>query len=145
MSTLFRRRLIFEGTSPYVPPSPPPSKYSIPLTFKILSDGDIVWSASDTNIRRTIEYSLNGGEWTEITSNVGNSAPKISVSTDDTIQFRGNNDSYGDNSNGFIYSGFTGTTAEFKASNNIMSLINSVDFAELQSWHPPPASPSPWE
>ena len=131
MNTLFRRRLILEGTTPIVIPPSPPSKYSIPLTFDILSDGDVVWSASDSNIKRTIEYSLNGGEWTEITSDVGNSAPRIAVVTGDEIQFRGDNDSYGDATNGLKYSGFKNTTAQFTVHSNIMSLINSTDFTGL--------------
>ena len=44
-----------------------------PLTFNIVSSGTIVWKAQ-TAYTTTIEYKLNDGEWTSITSNTGASA-----------------------------------------------------------------------
>ena len=97
-----------------------------PLTFKILSAGTINWAASNTGITKTIEYKLNGGKWTSITSNTGETAPTINVVKGDKIQFRGNNAQYAtDTSN---YNSFSGSTASFKVEGNIMSLIYGDEF-----------------
>ena len=39
-----------------------------PLTFKISSSGTVRWRASDRSVAKTIEYKLNDGDWTPITS-----------------------------------------------------------------------------
>ena len=100
-----------------------------PLTFNINSGGTINWTASDSSVTKTIEYKLNGGEWVSITSNTGASAPTITVNTGDKIKFRGSNTSYSDNASS--YSTFGSSTASFEVEGNIMSLINSTDFATL--------------
>ena len=100
-----------------------------PLTFNILSDGTINWTASDSSVTKTIEYKVNNGEWKSITSNTGSSAPKINVNTDDKIQFRGNNATYSTSSSS--YSTFSGSTSGFEVEGNIMSLINSTNFDTL--------------
>ena len=97
-----------------------------PLTFNILSDGTINWTASKTSYAKTIDYKLNDGEWASITSNTGSSAPTITVTTGDKIQFRGNNAQYANNSS--RYNSFSGSTALFEAEGNIMSLIYGDDF-----------------
>ena len=98
-----------------------------PLTFNILSDGTINWAASNSSVTKTIEYKLNNGEWTSITSNTGSSAPSIEVNPGDKIQFRGDNTAYcGGNPESF--STFSGSTAGFEVEGNIMSLINSTNF-----------------
>ena len=96
-----------------------------PLTFIVSSPGTINWTASNTSVTKTIEYKLNDGEWTSITSNTGSSAPTINVVEGDEIQFRGNNTSYGSNN---YYNTFSGSTAGFEAEGNIMSLVDSTDF-----------------
>ena len=97
------------------------------LTFNILSAGTINWTASNSAITKTIDYKLNNGEWTPITSNTGSSAPTITVNSGDKIQFRGNNAQYATDyySN---YNTFSGSTALFEAEGNIMSLIYGDDF-----------------
>ena len=103
----------------------PNSEY---LTFNIISGGTIVWKANSSTGKKTIEYSMDGGEtWTSITSNTGASAPSISVSAGDAVQFRGNNATYASNTSRF--NTFNGTTAKFEVEGNIMSLINSTNFA----------------
>ena len=100
-----------------------------PLTFNILSDGTINWTASSTSIKRTIEYKLNNGEWISITSNTSSSAPIITVNSGDKIQFRGNNTAYATKS--FFassYNSFNGSKASFEAEGNIMSLIYGDEF-----------------
>ena len=100
-----------------------------PLTFNILSAGTIKWTASDKYFRKHIDYKLNNGAWTSITSYTGSSAPTITVKVGDKIQFRGNNEQYA--SGPSKYNTFNGSTAEFEVEGNIMSLINSTDFSTL--------------
>ena len=100
-----------------------------PLTFNIISGGTIAWEVTSSSNTKTIEYKLNGGKWTSITSNTGASAPTITVNTGDKIQFRGSNTSYGTSASS--YSTFGGSTASFEVEGNIMSLINSANFATL--------------
>lgn len=61
---------------------------TLPLTFEIITGGDLVWRANNNNGISTIEYSLNGGPWTSITSN-RNPGVAIPVSEGDIIMFRG--------------------------------------------------------
>ena len=103
------------------------NKLRDPLTFKITSPGNIVWKAYNTAYTTTIEYKKNNGEWTSITSNTGASAPSISVVAGDKVQFRGSNATYSSGSSRYNY--FSGTTCGFNVEGNIMSLINSTDFA----------------
>ena len=96
-----------------------------PLTFNIISGGTIAWTTSDSSNTKTIEYKLNGGKWTSITSTT--TGAKINVNTGDKIQFRGSNTAYSDYASS--YSTFGSSTASFELEGNIMSLINSTDFA----------------
>lgn len=100
-----------------------------PLTFVIQSDGNITWKKYQSSMTdKTIEYSKNGGEWISITSDAGSSAPTISVVSGDTIQFRGNNTTYG---KGPTLNTSFNTTCQFKVKGNIMSLITSTNFSNL--------------
>ena len=101
------------------------------LTFNILSAGTINWTANSTALTKTIEYKLNDGGWTSITSNTGSSAPTITVNSGDKIQFRGNNTAYGGVTiyGDALYNSFKSSTALFEAEGNIMSLVNSTGFA----------------
>ena len=96
-----------------------------PLTFNIISGGTIAWTTSDSSNTKTIEYKLNGGKWASITSTT--TGAKITVNTGDKIQFRGSNTSYGASASS--YSTFGSSTASFEVEGNIMSLINSANFA----------------
>ena len=58
-----------------------------PLTFNILSDGNIGWKAKNSNSIQTIQYSKNGGEWTDITSTTGGTT--IDVVAGDVLKFKG--------------------------------------------------------
>ena len=99
------------------------------LTFNILSAGTINWTASKTDAAKTIDYKLNDGEWTPITSNTGSSAPTINVVEGDKLQFRGNNATYAINDYFSLpNSSFSGSTASFEVEGNIMSLIYGDDF-----------------
>ena len=100
-----------------------------PLTFEITGDGVIRWKAYNTAYTCMIECKKNDGEWTQITSDTGDSAPSISVVSGDVVQFRGNNETYSSGSSRYNY--FSGTTAGFNVKGNIMSLINSTNFSGL--------------
>ena len=104
--------------------------YQTPLTFEITNGGTIYWKASNTAYTVTLEYKKNDGEWTEITSTTGISAPSIPVVSGDTVQFRGNKATMSYNYN---YNHFSGTSCSFSLKGNIMSLINSTGFSELST------------
>lgn len=121
----------------YEKSGPAPIDYStMPLTFEALSDGTIKWAISGTssahynNEARTIQYSKDGGEtWTSITSNRPASAPTISVTAGDIIQFRGNNERYGSETYGTgVFNLFSGGTFTFNVYGNIMSLMYGDNF-----------------
>ena len=97
-----------------------------PLTFNILSAGTINWTALRTAVTKTIDYKLNDGGWTSITSNTGSSAPTITVNPGDKLQFRGNNTQYA-TINERNFNSFRGS-ALFELEGNIMSLIYGDNF-----------------
>ena len=97
-----------------------------PLTFNIVSAGSINWTVLGSSAK-TIEYKLNDGNWASITSKT--EGAKITVDSGDKVQFRGNNAQYCDGTSSFNM--FSGSTAEFEVEGNIMSLVNSTDFATL--------------
>ena len=103
-----------------------------PLTFEILSDGEIKWTAQNSSYTCTIEYKKNDGQWISITSNTGTSAPSINVVSGDIVQFRGDNATYASDSN--KYNSFNGTTCQFNVNGNIMSLINSTNFTNITTF-----------
>jgi len=99
-----------------------------PLTFEITSDGNISWNTTDDyDFNRTIEYSKNGEEWTSITSTYAGYGDTIPVVSGDTVQFRGDNATYGVE-NLWLDRCYFGSTCGFKAKGNIMSLIDSTGF-----------------
>lgn len=97
-----------------------------PLTFEILSDGNILWKNISNANALSIDYKINNGNWTSITSTT--SGTIINVSSGDILQFIGNNSSYGTATNKYCY---FASTANFLAKGNIMSLINSANFSNL--------------
>ena len=92
------------------------------MTFDVVSGGTIKWVASDTSFTKTIEYSINDGNWTSITSTTGGTA--INVNSGDKVRIRGNNDAYCSTAH---YNHFT-TNFEFNVYGNIMSLIYGDNF-----------------
>lgn len=83
----------------------------IPLTFDILSSGNITWSLGN----KTVQYSKNNGDWTTM-----NSSTTISVVKGDAVSFKGTNQNY--NTSHFS------STAQFNIKGNIMSLTNADNF-----------------
>ena len=95
------------------------------LTFEIISGGTIVFKRYDYYTPdRTIEYSLNYGEWTSITTNQTNT---INVSEGDIIWFRGNNSNLDGNC-------FMDSTAYFNISGNICSLLDADNFQNITAY-----------
>jgi len=95
------------------------------LTFDITSSGTIVWKASTTATTvATISYSINGGEWTNITSSTAGTS--FNVSDGDKVRFKGNNARYSTSTSN--YNTFSGSTASFNLEGNIMSLIDDTIF-----------------
>ena len=106
--------------------SPAPHDYSADyLTFRVLTPGTICWKAFG-DLTKTIEYKINNGEWTSITSTADGAA--ISVAKDDLVRFRGSNTIYATSNS--AYSGFEGGTATYDIEGNIMSLLDGDNFAE---------------
>lgn len=111
------------------------------LTLEILSSGTVKWNTFDLEstgspLTRTIQYSINGGEWTSATSST--SGVTINVSAGDEVRLKGTNTYYATSNK--LYNGFGGVvdaastgTAEFNVSGNIMSLIYGDDFASQTS------------
>ena len=98
------------------------------LTFVVLTPGTIKWKAFGSGATKTIEYKLNTGSWTSITST--STGADIPVVAGDEVRFRGSNTTYceSDKNN---YSGFEGGTATFNIEGNIMSLTAGDNFANV--------------
>ena len=94
------------------------------LTFKVLTSGTICWKAFGS-LTKTIEYKINDGEWTSITSS--SAGETISVAQGDRVMFRGNNTTYATSKS--AYSGFEGGTSTYDIEGNIMSLLYEDGFA----------------
>ena len=111
-----------------------PALLKYPMTFKVLSKGNIVFTATDANNTRTLSYSKNDGPWTEITSSTAGT--EIPVELGDEVAFKGNNTnglSYWNGSSGSqsveYFNSFQGTTCYFHLYGNVMSLIEPTNFA----------------
>ena len=95
------------------------------LTFDILTSGNLLWKSNGSNATKTIQYSINDGEWTSITSS--SDGVSIQVSTGDQVKFKGINSRYCE-ANKSNYSGFDAGTATFNVSGNILSMIYGDNF-----------------
>lgn len=100
-----------------------PDDSIIPLTFEIIANGTILWMrSSQFGGAKSIQYSLNGGDWINITSNFD--GIQIGVSAGDILQLKGTNSTYCSNS---IWNYFD-STANYYVYGNIMSLIYGDNF-----------------
>lgn len=86
-----------------------------PLTFKILSDGNINLNLEGTtNQSYSYQYSKNNGDWTNIV--IGSDIP---VLTGDVLEIKGNSWTYIDNNNTYLH---FGSTCQFSVEGNPASL-----------------------
>ena len=108
------------------------------LTFRIRTNGKVYWHSNGSGQAKTIEYSLNDGEWTSLAATDDSSY--ITVAINDTVRFRGTNTSYAGsktNYSGFGYGergtsgveGYDLDAAEFDIEGNIMSLVYGDNFS----------------
>lgn len=106
------------------------------LTFRALTNGKI-YLHSNGGVAKTIDYSLNGGEWTSITATP--SSTTIDVLTSDVVRFRGENASYATSKSGYTGFGqgeygtsgqesYDSDAATVDVEGNIMSLIYGDNF-----------------
>lgn len=103
-----------------------PSLEETLLTFVITSVGYIKWVASDESFTKTIEYTKdNGVTWNSITSST--EGVSFRVNAGDVVQFRGNNASYSQSIT--QYNSFDSSTCKFYVRGNVMSLVDSVNYA----------------
>lgn len=103
-----------------------------PLTFRIISGGTICWKNYDSNspsYTKTILYSLNGSELVSITSS--SEGTSFNVNDGDIVRIKGNNSTYTEDP--YHYNTFSGSTAKFEVEGNIMSLLNSENFANISA------------
>ena len=106
------------------------------LTLNILTGGTIMWRKNNRQSPSvTISYSINNGNWVDITSDTGSSAPTIIVYEGDKVRIKGNNNTYcatgtttGATTRSY-YNSFSGdTSARYNVYGNIMSLIYGENF-----------------
>jgi len=90
---------------------------STPLTFKVITGGELSVKNGNTQFSRNFEYSLNGGEWVEFSLPTGTAALLITALTaGDEISFRRDNDN-------FSNAKFVGDeTLKFNVYGNLMSM-----------------------
>ena len=124
----------WERPTPVNPtPTPEPSVFdalSTPLTLQTTGMSPITVTVSTTlTTGKTIEYSVDGGEWTQGTPSNGT---PLTI-TGHVVQFRGNNASYGDPSSPFKYTNIK-TETEAYIYGNVMSLIDKENFPTLKSF-----------
>lgn len=105
------------------------------LTLRVLSPGVIPWNLINDgqtgSTARSIEYSLNDGQWISITAA---SLTKIDVVTGDVVRFKGMNNKYCDAPNNKSYNGFdaynVSNAATYNVEGNAMSLLYGDNFAD---------------
>ena len=103
-----------------------------PLTFEFISGGTFRWAnvfygeQEETPNVATIEYKLNDGEWTEITSSdyyVDYGALIANVSAGDIVQVRGNNPAYSEEVNYSHNAFYTNEDCKYNVKGNIKNCI----------------------
>ena len=98
------------------------------LTLDIISSGTLKWKAEGSNATKTIEYSINDGAWTSVTSTTD--GVTINVIAGNKVRLRGSNTTYC-NENKNNYTHLADGTATFNISGNMMSLTAGDNFASV--------------
>lgn len=96
----------------------------LPLTFDVLTDGNITLRKIGAGSTVTIQYCKNEGEWVTASTS---SVITIAVVSGDKVEFKGNNSYFATYDS--RYNTFSGSTATYNAYGNIMSLLAGDDFA----------------
>ena len=109
------------------------------LTYYMLGNGTITFRhnfPSRTQNNKTIQYSINGGEWVSITSSNKSysTPPSFNVNEGDFVRFKGTNNSYSLMEFGVnFYHSYLTSSAPIIIFGNIMSLIGGDNFSDLTS------------
>jgi len=114
------------NTASYTLTVTPATPLQIPLTIEAKIAPATVTFTKGSNVTWTnpVEYSLNGGAWTEYASGTGITLTNVG----DKVSFRGNNVSYATSTSEGYYSKFAFTSPCY-VYGNIMSLIDASSFA----------------
>ena len=116
----------------YSPVPPTPTGSSEYLTLTIVSGGTINWLKQNSNYSDAIiYYSINDGNWTSIVNTT--TGTSFNVSSGDVVRIKGE---WGNNY--IIGKSFSGSTAYFNVSCNILSLYYGDDFSgqtSLPTWY----------
>lgn len=115
----------------YVPPTPTIQTY---LTIQSLEDNNTIgFKCNLNNVKRTISISTdNGVTWTGKTSSTSGKI-LATLNTGEKMLIKGDNSSYAmSETTGYSYNYFT-STKQFVLEGNIMSLINSANFENLNT------------
>lgn len=101
------------------------------LRMEVESDGRVTWSCSDAAAAKTVEYSVNGAAWQQLTATV--EGVSIIVHEGDVVKLRGSNQTYCEMVAGTAAYNRFGTEdgAMFSLKGNAMSLIDPVGFEDL--------------
>lgn len=100
------------------------------LKMTFLDSGTIGWFTNNSAFTTTIQYSKNGGTWTDMTASTGGTM--INVATGDEVRFRGDNAQYATAQ----YHNQFGGTASFNLSGYFTSLLNKEDYESVTTIAP---------
>lgn len=104
--------------------TPDETGLSVPLTFEAKTGGATVGFHAATSLNVKVQYSLNGGPWTDYSSGI------VLANAGDKVSFRGNNAKYAAyQSSSYLYSYFYSDYEECYLYGNVMSLVNATGFA----------------
>lgn len=96
------------------------------LTITVTSAGTLCWTSVGANSIKIIQYSLNGGAWTNWSPLTTDSSASINVSVGDVIRLKGTNGKYATSNTNYMC--FASGTSSFDVEGNIMSLIYGDNF-----------------
>lgn len=96
-----------------------------PFTFEAMADGVTVKLHIFQTAQPTLQYSKNGGEWTNLTFVDSYNSTSISLNTGEKLSFRGDNTTLTQNQNGYCKFELSGNCYVY---GNIMSLLDKDDF-----------------
>lgn len=100
------------------------------LKMTFLDSGTIGWFTNNSAFTTTIQYSKNGGAWTDMTASTGGTM--INVIAGDTVRFRGDNAQYATAQ----YHNQFGGTASFNLSGWFSSLLDKEDYESVTTIAP---------